>query len=826
MPSVSSSLVSAILCAAVLLAARGADTATVTGAHGSVPLTARARVSTAAINQRDTAIPWHMAFSCGERAVEAARGMAADADPLRVCAALEAPGEARVWVCTGPSGTLFLHPHQDGRFGLRISTLRASGLPISLCGDAVSERPISLTVHTTHFPCSISVALRCKNCGDAPPHGPSDRRWPVFTDASALSIETRLEAPVSSACTRTLEADGASVVFRPSKGPVHSQPVTAAQLTVGFSVHINPLDAGTHALYTTLVDGGDGSPLSATVLAPIEVYPASGQVPRSPRHLAALDRPPPLSTCEGGVCGAGRGHGGHGVGITDGADAARQAAAAAAAVCGRGPAAMQPGSPAAAAAAAIRDAGIDAVAALQGGSDARTAAHARLLSRNGSAALTEAACACPSWRAARCRAVASGAPLRVLMRGHLDFDGQKRVWLDVAGKLQGRGVDFTYASVAPVDEDKAFVRELRRLGVPLAYVPVRLSAQSGAHLGGLPGVIAALSRALSEPGGIAAVPDDTLRIAIENMQSAMSASAPDVVVGCTGAEPRDEVGTMLSLLTGAPGNVQELLNVPPWPGTAAHIFVGPSAHVCENERLTQANAEARIPCLRVPVGADAAAADADAAAAAAAREQEDGQRQGQGQERSLRVGVLARLSPEKALSVALQAVAYAEKRLGGRAVKATVVGDGPVLDAAVWHARQLNVSATFLGGVYGNSGRRVLAGWDALVISTLGGETWGMVAVEAMARGVPVVSFASGAQWEFMEPDHTALVADRPDADSLGHALARALSNAGNVTERVREGGRSAVREHLTLARTAQRYLALWRGVAVAGCEAKCGAAA
>lgn len=135
------------------------------------------------------------------------------------------------------------------------------------------------------------------------------------------------------------------------------------------------------------------------------------------------------------------------------------------------------------------------------------------------------------------------------------------------------------------------------------------------------------------------------------------------------------------------------------------------------------------------------------------------------------VVVCSRLSPEKNLHVAVEAIRCL--LMSGRNVELTVIGDGPDRDDLVRSARGLPVR--FLGY---QSDRRVVARLIAAsdVLMNLGSqETFGLVTLEALACGTPVVVPDAGASQELVTPEVGSVVSLTPEnvAAAIETLLAR-----------------------------------------------------
>ncbi len=84
---------------------------------------------------------------------------------------------------------------------------------------------------------------------------------------------------------------------------------------------------------------------------------------------------------------------------------------------------------------------------------------------------------------------------------------------------------------------------------------------------------------------------------------------------------------------------------------------------------------------------------------------------------------------------------------------------------------------------------------DAIVFPVLWAEPWGLVPLEAMALGRPVLATGRGGSGEYLEHEANSLRFDAGNAGSLAHALHR-LAGDPQLLRHLREGGR----------RTAERY--------------------
>lgn len=131
------------------------------------------------------------------------------------------------------------------------------------------------------------------------------------------------------------------------------------------------------------------------------------------------------------------------------------------------------------------------------------------------------------------------------------------------------------------------------------------------------------------------------------------------------------------------------------------------------------------------------------------------------------VGCIARLSPEKGVDVLLRAAALTPE------MTYLVAGDGPQRAGL---AQEAPPNVRLLGRIADT--RVLLSVADALAIPSRR-EGQGIVALEAMAAGVPIVASRVGGLAEMLTDEETALLTPPEDADALAAALSRLRGDAG-----------------------------------------------
>lgn len=97
-------------------------------------------------------------------------------------------------------------------------------------------------------------------------------------------------------------------------------------------------------------------------------------------------------------------------------------------------------------------------------------------------------------------------------------------------------------------------------------------------------------------------------------------------------------------------------------------------------------------------------------------------------------------------------------------------------------------------------------GSDIAVVPSTAPESFGLVAVEAMAAGLPVVASAQGGLVEIVRDGETGLLAPPGDAEALARALAR-LGRDAMLRERLGAAGSRYARDEFSLERHCEKFL-------------------
>ena len=108
-----------------------------------------------------------------------------------------------------------------------------------------------------------------------------------------------------------------------------------------------------------------------------------------------------------------------------------------------------------------------------------------------------------------------------------------------------------------------------------------------------------------------------------------------------------------------------------------------------------------------------------------------------------------------------------------------------------------------------------LAQADVLVHSSIAPEPFGLVMLEAMLAGKPVIASADGGPLEIVEPDRTGLLVPPGDALALGAAIARLLDDSA-ARARMGAEGRRRAELHFSATAMTKRLEELYEGVLAA----------
>jgi phosphatidylinositol alpha-mannosyltransferase len=163
--------------------------------------------------------------------------------------------------------------------------------------------------------------------------------------------------------------------------------------------------------------------------------------------------------------------------------------------------------------------------------------------------------------------------------------------------------------------------------------------------------------------------------------------------------------------------------------------------------------------------------------------------------RPLTILFLGRLDARKGIEVLLRALPGVLRSAPG--TRLTVAGRGPMEQAAHKLAEKLGVAASvdFLGVVNPEDLPRLYAGCDVYCAPGLGGETLGIVLLEAMASGAPVVASRIPGYDETIQDAVNGMLTPPADPEALSAALVKVLLDK-SLRERLSAAGLERAREY------------------------------
>lgn len=137
-----------------------------------------------------------------------------------------------------------------------------------------------------------------------------------------------------------------------------------------------------------------------------------------------------------------------------------------------------------------------------------------------------------------------------------------------------------------------------------------------------------------------------------------------------------------------------------------------------------------------------------------------------------------------------------------------MAGDGPSRTALAAKADQWKLAdrVRFHGWVERESIDALIRSATVVVVPSIWNEPFGLVGLQAMAQGRPVVAFEVGGISEWLVNGVTGIVASEPSADSLAQAIRKVLGTPG-LAARMGQAGFRRVQERFTLERHVNHLL-------------------
>jgi len=175
---------------------------------------------------------------------------------------------------------------------------------------------------------------------------------------------------------------------------------------------------------------------------------------------------------------------------------------------------------------------------------------------------------------------------------------------------------------------------------------------------------------------------------------------------------------------------------------------------------------------------------------------------------------VGRLAPPKGIETMLEAWETANLTYPLR-----IVGEGP-LRPVVERAAATNSSITYVGSVPPQEASALMGDASFVIVPTVGIETFGRVAAEALAKGTPVLVSDLGGLTEIIEDGHTGFRTDAGDSRQLADRVAWMIDHRDAVFD-MRKHARAAFVERFSGEKAIHRWMAAYaRAIDHPGSEA------
>lgn len=149
------------------------------------------------------------------------------------------------------------------------------------------------------------------------------------------------------------------------------------------------------------------------------------------------------------------------------------------------------------------------------------------------------------------------------------------------------------------------------------------------------------------------------------------------------------------------------------------------------------------------------------------------------------VGVVARLEKEKGIEFLLQAVKITKEFIPQ--VRAIIVGDGPERKKLEWLSNQLDLKEIIQWVGYQDRIEKWYHYFDVLVLPSVKRESFGIVLVEAMAAGVPVIASKIGGTSEIIDDKLNGLLAKTGSTQDLADKIIYLYNNRAESRQMVKK---------------------------------------
>jgi len=175
-------------------------------------------------------------------------------------------------------------------------------------------------------------------------------------------------------------------------------------------------------------------------------------------------------------------------------------------------------------------------------------------------------------------------------------------------------------------------------------------------------------------------------------------------------------------------------------------------------------------------------------------------------------GVVGRVHRWKGQDVFIEAAAEVAKQIPE--AKFVVVGDAVLGEEAILpplrqQVRTLGLAERFIWAGYQEKVSQVMAALDVLLLPSTSPEPFGVVLLEAMSTGRPVIAAAHGGPLEIVVADQTGLFAQPRSAAHLAQAMIR-LARDPAFRQKLGEGGRQRALAHYSYPAHVSAFEALY----------------
>ena len=179
------------------------------------------------------------------------------------------------------------------------------------------------------------------------------------------------------------------------------------------------------------------------------------------------------------------------------------------------------------------------------------------------------------------------------------------------------------------------------------------------------------------------------------------------------------------------------------------------------------------------------------------------------------IGMFGRVVPWKGQHVfvrAMQEVCKVSPDVRGFIVGDESDADSSYMREVLQQAQRLELDRRIFMTGYRDDVRDLMSMMDVVVHASTRPEPFGMVIIEAMAMGKPVVATEGGGPSEIITHGKSGILVPRDDSESLASAIRMLLENPTHAKE-LGEAGRRVVVERFTSTQQAQEIMRIYRSL-------------